>query len=92
MTTTTTARFSSAFDPAQSSHVLWLSEFFKYAENLATSSKDIGNFINTNPMNIHLKREEMLDWVQIHFSLAMKYSQYVLRGKAYIPPTVTADR
>ncbi len=89
MSTTVTDRFAKAFEPKNASHVKWLSDFFKYAENLDKSSQDISTFINTNPMKVHLKREEMLDWVHIHFILGMKYAQNVLKGQAYIPNSVT---
>lgn len=91
-TTTVTERFAQAFQPKNASHVKWLSDFFKYAENLEKSTTDISTFINTNPMGVHLKREEMLDWVHIHFILGMKYAQNVLKGEAYVPISDTKGR
>ena len=83
--TTPTDRFAKAFNPQSIPHVKWLSKFFEYAENLDKSTTDIGTFINTNPMGVVLKKEEMLDWVHIHFILGMKYAQNVLKGTAYVP-------
>lgn len=85
--TTPTARFSKAFDPSNMSHVKWLGDFFKYSENLANDTKDISHFINKNPMGQVLKQTEMMDWVQIHFALSMKYTQHVFKGTAFIPPS-----
>lgn len=82
--TSPTDRFAKAFNPQNASHVQWLSKFFDYAENLNSSTVDIATFINTNPMGVILKKEEMLDWVHIHFILGMKYAQYVLKGQAFI--------
>lgn len=80
-----TSKFASQFDPTNSAHVLWLSKFFNFAENLATKRLDVETILNANPMGIHVKKEEMLDWVQIHFTISMKYSRAVLLGKAFIP-------
>jgi hypothetical protein len=83
-----TDQFAKAFEPKNASHVKWLADFFKYAENLEKTTQDISTFINGNPMGIHLKREEMLDWVHIHFILGMKYAQHVLKGDAFIPGSI----
>lgn len=84
---TLTSRFADSFDPSKAAHVVWLSKFFEFAETLASKRNNIDTFINTNPMGITVKQEEMLEWVQVHFTLAMKYSQAVLKGKAYVPPS-----
>ncbi len=80
-----TSKFVEKFDPSNAAHVLWLSKFFDFAETLATKRNNIDDFINTNPMGIVVKQEEMLEWVQIHFTVAMKYSQAVLKGSAFVP-------
>lgn len=82
---TLSSQFADKFDPSNAAHVIWLSKFFDFAENLATKRSNIDSFINTNPMGIIVKQDEMLEWVQIHFVLGMKYSQAVLKGKAFIP-------
>lgn len=91
--TTPTDRFAKAFNPQNMTHVMWLSKFFEYAEKLDDrSTVDIGTFINTNPMGLTLKKEEMLDWVHIHFILGMKYAQNVLKGTAFVPSTGPGGR
>lgn len=85
MSATITSRFVDAFDPSSVSHVAWLGKFFTFAETLGAKRGNIDEFINSNPMGITVKQEEMLEWVQIHFMLGMKYSQAVLKQKAYVP-------
>ena len=80
-----TSRFSDAFDSANKSHVLWLKKFFDFATNLATARKSVDDFINSNPMGVKLSKEEMLEWVHVHFSLSMKYARDVLNSRAYVP-------
>ena len=80
-----TDRFMNAFDSKNSEHVKWLAKFYKYAKNLASNREPIEKFINTNPMGVTMESSETLDWIHIHFILAMKYSQDVLDGKAWIP-------
>ena len=80
-----TSKFANSFDSSNKAHVLWLSKFFDFAENLATKRPNIDSFLNSNPMGIVVKQEEMLDWVQIHFMVSMKYAKDVLVGKAFIP-------
>jgi hypothetical protein len=82
---TITKQFIDAFDTKNKAHVRWLKKFFDFAENLATARKPIDEFINTNPMGITVNQSEILEWIHIHFSLAMKYSKDVLNGKAWIP-------
>lgn len=82
---TVTKRFIDAFDTSNKVHVKWLKKFFDFAENLATSRKPIDEFINTNPMGIKVSQSEIIEWIHIHFSLAMKYSKDVLLGKAFVP-------
>ncbi len=80
-----TSKFANLFDPSNKAHVMWLSKFFEFAENIATKRPDIDSFLNSNPMGIIVKQEEMMDWVQIHFMVSMKYAKDVLAGKAFIP-------
>lgn len=82
--TTITAKFSSQFDPSNVSHVRWLGKFFEFTETLATKRNKIDEFLNTNPMGIVVKSEEMMDWVQIHFIISMKYAKAVFDGTAKI--------
>jgi hypothetical protein len=39
--------------------------------------------VNDNPCKAKIKSP--LDWADVHFQLALKYSQAVLRGSAFIP-------
>ena len=80
-----TSKFAKEFDPTKSEHVRWLVKFFDFSENLATKRLDIESVLGTNPMKIHVKKEEMIDWVQIHFMVSMKYANAVLKGSAFIP-------
>lgn len=82
---TATERFKDAFDSTNKAHVKWLAKFFKYAKNIAVMRTPIDEFINTNPMGIHMEQSELMDWIHVHFVLAMKYSQDVLEGHAWIP-------
>lgn len=84
-TNSVTSKFAKEFDPSKVSHVVWLGKFFDFAENLATKRLDIDTFLNSNPMGVAVAKSEMLDWVQIHFTLAMKYSQAVFKNTAIIP-------
>ena len=80
-----TSKFAESFNPKTVSHVVWLGQFFEFAETLSTKRNNIDTFINTNPMGVVVKQDEMLEWVQIHFVLAMKYTQAVLKGEAFVP-------
>ena len=73
------------FDPTDEAHVLWLREVDD-AMSRTTSGKrvDMKKVINNNPMK--LTEHNMMDWAYTHFQLCMKYTQGVLRGKAFVPP------
>ena len=45
---------------------------------------NLEEMVHSNPMGA--KMTNALDWVFIHFSLSMVYSNAVLSGKAWIPP------
>jgi hypothetical protein len=77
--------FVGLFDPTDEAHVLWLREVDD-AMSRTTNGKrvDMKNVINNNPMK--LTEHNMLDWAYTHFQLCMKYTQGVLRGKAFVPP------
>jgi hypothetical protein len=44
---------------------------------------DLSKLVNLNPMGVQMNNP--LDWVFIHFSLAMKYTNAVLGGGAFVP-------
>ena len=80
----TTSQFVETFNPKEEKHVLWLKEMGEIMENLDPKKQvDLPKFVNQNPMNAKMKNP--LDWVFIHFSLAMKYTKEVLAGRAWIP-------
>ena len=83
---TLTSKFSDAFDPMNEAHVKWLGKFFDFAENLATKRGNIDDFINSNPMGIKVSKDDMADWVHVHFIVSMKYTRAIFKGKAKIPP------
>lgn len=76
-----TSRFTDAFDSKNKEHVLWLKKFFEFGKSMS----NIESFIHTNPMGVQLSRDEMIQWVHIHFALAMKYSRDVLESRAWVP-------
>lgn len=77
--------FVSKFDPTNESHVLWLQKVDDAMGNIVNNAKsiDIVQIVNDNPYDCKIKTP--LDFAEIHFQLAMKYSQAVLRGSAFIP-------
>jgi Tol biopolymer transport system component len=80
------SEFVSKFDPMNEEHVLWLQKIDNVMAQLAPDKQmNIAKDINENPFGI--KGENVLDWAYVHFQLALKYSQGVLRGKAFIPKT-----
>lgn len=82
---TVTKKFIEAFDSSNKVHVKWLKKFFDFAENLATTRQPVDEFIDSNPFGIKVTKEELIEWIHIHFSLAMLYSKEVLHGKAWVP-------
>ena len=48
---------------------------------------DLEKLVNGNPFNEKL--DNFMDWAYAHFSIAMKYSDAVLNGTAFIPPRQT---
>jgi hypothetical protein len=84
---TVTSKFASLFDPTSVSHVEWLMKFFDLSKVALDIDKkvDVVGFIHTNPMGITLSSKEVLDWVEIHFIVSMKYMKLFMDGKAYIP-------
>jgi hypothetical protein len=77
--------FVSKFDPTSESHVLWLQKVDDVMNDIMTNKKkmDIVQVVNDNPCKAKIKNP--LDWADVHFQLALKYSQAVLRGSAFIP-------
>ena len=47
---------------------------------------DIIGIVNDNPIEGNPKMYNPMDWAYIHFQLAMKYTNAVLNGDAFVPP------
>ena len=76
--------FVSTFNPAEKTHVLWLKRMNREMEKMDMTAKfNLVEMVNSNPMDV--KMTNGLDWVFIHFSLAMAYTKAVLEGKAWVP-------
>lgn len=84
---TITSKFARLFDPKNAIHVTWLMKFFELSKVAMdiNNKVDVAGFMNKNPMGIVIKESEMLDWVQIHFTVSMKYMKDFFDGKAHIP-------
>lgn len=85
----TVSSFIKAFDPAKKDHVVWLKKMTDIAETLGDPKRHqaLVAEINSNPMGVKLDHRDALMWVEIHFGIAMKYTQAVLKGEAVIPAT-----
>lgn len=76
--------FLGTFDPANETHVRWLKEVDDAMSNATTGQKiDFQRVVNANPMGA--REKNIADWAYTHFQLCMRYTQAVLRGKAYVP-------
>ena len=82
-----TARFITAFDAQNQSHVKWLSRMIDVAETMCDPSRDtiLIKEINKNPMGVKLEQLEALEWPHIHFCICAVYAKAVLRKKAWVP-------
>jgi len=78
------SRFIQAFDAGNQEHVKWFKRMIAVARNLETKI-DLVSEIQMNPMKVEFKHSEALEWVHVHFCLAMKYCQAVLDHTAFIP-------
>ena len=80
-----TRKFTSAFDPSNEKHVMWLKNVGDKIKNVDIGKKklDMEELVNENPF--HEKLDNFMDWAYAHFSIAMKYTDAVLSGKAFIP-------
>tara|TARA_B100000767_G_scaffold255965_1_gene262623 strand:+ start:689 stop:940 length:252 start_codon:yes stop_codon:yes gene_type:complete len=74
------------FDPNEEKHVLWLQKVDNAMVGVTEQKKlHLDKIVNDNPF--FSGKIDMLEWAFTHFQLALKYSQAVLRGKAFIPKT-----
>jgi hypothetical protein len=85
----TVSSFIKAFEPAKKDHVVWLKKMTDIAETHGDPKRHqaLVTEINSNPMGVKLDHRDALMWVEIHFGVAMKYTQAVLKGEAVIPAT-----
>jgi len=79
-------RFASKFQPQQESHVLWMKQVMHTLNDMMTKKVNIVKIMNTNPMNVSMTENDIMDIVFIQFSLAMKYTKAILDGEAWVPP------
>lgn len=80
-----TKHFTKAFDPTNKEHVLWLKNVGLAIKNVSPGDKklDLQQLVNQNPF--HETLDNFMDWAYAHFSIAMKYTDAVLNGEAFIP-------
>lgn len=79
--------FLKAFEPSNKDHVLWFKRMITVASyfNGTETKIDLVGEIQMNPMKVEFKHSDALEWVHVHFCLAMKYCQAVLDHTAFIP-------
>jgi hypothetical protein len=85
---TLSAKFLAKFDPKNSKHVLWFKRMCEVGDQMTNPKTQVMlvGEINMNPMNVEIDHREALQWVEVHFCLAMKYSKAVVNNEAWIPP------
>ena len=70
MESPTASAFVHAFNPTEKTHVLWLRKMNREMDKMDLTAKmNLDELVNSNPMGA--KMTNGLDWVFIHFSLAM---------------------
>lgn len=78
--------FVRKFNCKDEKHVMWLKEVGSgMAKVTAGERYDITAVVNDNPIPGRPKMANPMDWAYIHFQLAMKYTNAVLNGDAFIP-------
>lgn len=78
--------FVKGFDCNNEEHVMWLKEVGQGMAKLTSGEKyDVIKDVNKNPLPGKPKMDNPMDWAYIHFQLAMKYTNAVLNGEAFIP-------
>lgn len=86
------------FNPTNQAHVLWLKDLFKMTEVMKSSSSllemekslkkvDPETLLKANPMKQKISQNDVMNFPMIHFSLAMIYTESVLKGEAWTPGT-----
>jgi hypothetical protein len=82
MAVTITKKFSNAFDPKNSSHVIW----FRDLHHGTLNEEPVDKILEANPFGIEVSKKDALEWIHIQFVIAMKYATSVIEGKAWVPP------
>jgi hypothetical protein len=78
--------FVKNFDCKNEKHVAWLKEVGSGMAKITAGQKyDISKTVNNNPLTGKPRMSNPMDWAYIHFQLAMKYTNAVLNGDAFIP-------
>ena len=80
-TPTITRKYAQAFSSTNQEHVLWLKSLHEATQN----EKSVDKILVSNPFGITITKKEMLEFINIQFVLAMKYSMNVLEGQAWVP-------
>jgi replication-associated recombination protein RarA len=82
--------FVKNFDCKNEKHVMWLKDVGAGMAKISAGEKyDIAKHVNNNPIKGNPKMGNPMDWAYIHFQLAMKYTNAVLNGDAFIPSNKT---
>ena len=71
------------FDPSKKEHAEWLKQAGDSFKKSMREKHDFMKDVNNNPISDEQIKPQ--DWAQLHFVLAMKYTDAVFDGSAYIP-------
>ena len=71
------------FDPTKKDHAEWLKRSSDSFKKSMREKHDFMVDVNDNPITGDKIKPQ--DWAQLHFVLAMKYTDAVFDGTAYIP-------
>ena len=71
------------FDPTKKDHVEWLKAAGDSFKKSMREKNDFMKVVNENPISDEKINPQ--DWAQLHFVLAMKYTDAVFDGTAHIP-------
>jgi len=71
------------FDPSNKAHTEWLKRTGDSFKKSMREKHDFMEDVNNNPITDEKVKPQ--DWAQLHFVLAMKYTNAVFDGTAHIP-------
>jgi arsenate reductase-like glutaredoxin family protein len=71
------------FDPTKKEHVEWLKAASDSFKKSIREKNDFMKVVNENPVSDEKINPQ--DWAQLHFVLALKYTDAVFDGTAHIP-------